>query len=248
MGELYNAGDFYDLQYESYRDDIPHYLSLAADEPGRLLELGSGTGRLTEALLRAGHDVTGVELSAAMLERARQRPAGRAIVQGDIRRLPELGLSDASFSLVLAPFNVLMHLYNIPDQDLALQGAFAALQPGGLFALDLFVPEFGPMGVLRHVPEWDGLDGPDSQLFLHQEHDPLQQLITSHYLLDRQERDGALRRSRYRLVQRYWSRFELERALLRAGFDRIRLFGGFDRSRFSLQSRHMVVTCRKPAG
>src|SRR5690606_2657440 len=133
-------------------------------------------------------------------------------------------------SLVLAPFNVLMHLYNLDDQDAALQGALAALEPGGLLALDLYVPRFGPMGVLRQVPEWSELAGPGSQLFLLQEHNPLQQLLTSHYLLDVPAEDGLLRRRSFSLRQRYWLRFELERALRAAGFSQIRLYGGFDRS------------------
>src|SRR5690606_15357794 len=107
--------------------DVPHYLRLADDAGGRVLELGAGTGRLTAALARAGHEVVAVELSAAMLERARARLgaeglAGRVrLLEGDMRALGDLPLG-GEFALVLAPFNTLMHLYTLSDQDAALAG------------------------------------------------------------------------------------------------------------------------------
>lgn len=248
MTDIYDAAAVYDLQYESYRDDVPHYLSLAADEAGPVLELGAGTGRLTEALHRAGQQVTGVELSAAMLERASSRlGSGVTLLHGDIRQLAALGLAAGSFRLVLAPFNVLMHLYTLDDQDSALAGAFAMLEPGGLFALDLYVPRFGPQDVLRVVPEWSHVAGPGGQVLLRQEHDPLNQVVQSHYHLDSVDSSGLVRRRQLSLSQRYWQRFELERALRTAGFGQIRFFGGFDRRRFTESSGHMVVTCRRPS-
>lgn len=248
MSDLYDAADIYDLQYEAYRDDVPFYLQLAADEGGSVLELGSGTGRLTGTLARAGSDVTGVELSEAMLARARAHESdGARFLQGDIRKLASLSLEPASFRLVLAPFNVLMHLYTLDDQDAALAGAFSMLEPGGLLALDLYVPDFGPSQVLRVVPEWSHVAGAGGQVLLLQEHDSLNQLIVSRYQLDSVDAEGLVRRRQVTLHQRYWQRFELERAVRSAGFRQLRLFGGFDRSRFSENSQHMVLICRRPA-
>ena len=248
MHDLYDAADVYDLQYEGYRDDIPFYLNLAADEAGTVLELGSGTGRLTEALARSGNEVTGIELSAGMLERARERCGASArLLHGDMRRLGELPLQAGSFQLVLAPFNVLMHLYTLDDQDAALQGVFHLLRPGGTLALDLYVPRFGPDQVLRVVPEWQHVAGPGGQVLLLQEHDALRQLITSSYFIDSVSGDGLVRRRNVRLRQRYWQNFELQRALRAAGFAQLRMYGGFDRSLFDEHSGHMVVTCRRPS-
>ena len=65
--------DLYDAQYQSYRDDLPFYLRLADDVGQPVLELGAGTGRVTEALARAGNAVVALDASAAMLARARRR-------------------------------------------------------------------------------------------------------------------------------------------------------------------------------
>ncbi len=74
MTDLYDLPELYDEQYPSYRDDLGFYLRLAEDHGGPLLELGAGTGRVTRALAKAGHEVVAVELSEAMLERANASP------------------------------------------------------------------------------------------------------------------------------------------------------------------------------
>ncbi|HLR46771.1 MAG TPA: methyltransferase domain-containing protein [Deinococcales bacterium] len=249
MTDIYEAPDIYDLQYESYRTDVPWYAGLADNEGGPVLELGCGTGRLTEALARAGADVTGLELSGEMLERARRRLGSRAVlVQGDMRQPQDSFLENGSFRLVLAPFNVLMHLYTLDDQDAALAGAYALLEPGGLLALDLDVPDIGPPDdIIQATPEWNHLAGPGGQVFMRQLHDPLKQVITSHYLLDSVTEDGFVKRRELSLRQRYWRHFEVRRALRQAGFRQIRFYGGFDRRRFDEHAEHMVVTCRRPA-
>ena len=58
---FYDHPALYDLEYfNSVVEDVPHYVRLAEDA-GRVLELGCGTGRLTLPMARAGVAVTGVE-------------------------------------------------------------------------------------------------------------------------------------------------------------------------------------------
>jgi hypothetical protein len=46
------------------------------------------------------------------------------------------------------------------------------------------------------------------------------------------------------LRQRYWTRFELERALRGAGFRDVRCYGDFDRGPLTAASRVMAVVAR----
>jgi cyclopropane-fatty-acyl-phospholipid synthase len=55
---------------------------LRLDRPGRILEIGCGWGGFADIALRAGHAVTGLTLSTAQLDYARQRLAGSG---GDLR-------------------------------------------------------------------------------------------------------------------------------------------------------------------
>lgn len=242
--------ELYDLQYASYRDDIPFYLRLADELGGPVLEIGAGTGRLTEALAAAGHEVVAVDRSEAMLARAEVRLAshvssGRVhLVQRDMREL-ELGdAAPSGFPLVVAPFNTLMHAYTLPDQDATLSGVRRHLAAGATFAFDVYQPHLAQLGVLRREREWAGLAGPGSELFLVQHHDPDAQLVESVYYLDEAQPDGSLRRRSAQLLQRYYTRFELERALAQAGFGAVRLFGGFEKQRLSAASLKVVGLAR----
>lgn len=243
---LYQEPGFYDDQYLGYREDVPHYQRLAHDSGGPVLELGAGTGRLSVALAAAGHSVVGVEQSAAMLEHGWKRVETEGMAHlvrlqhGDMRQL-ELG---EKFPLIIAAFNTLMHLYTLPDQDAALTAAAEHLAPGGTFAFDLFQPRFGPQGILRREAEWDHVGGEHAELFLVQNHDPLAQIIESRYLLDVTGSDGLVRRRSTSLRQRYYTRFEMERALRQAGFRTVKLYGDFERRPLSENSRYMVGLAR----
>lgn len=236
----------YDLQYAAYRDDIPFYTRLAHDQGGSVLELGAGTGRVTEALLAAGHEVVAVDASAAMLARAATRLAGREgveLVEADMRSV-RLG---RHFDLVIAPFNTLMHAYTLDDQDRTMEVVAAHLDNAGVFAFDLYVPRFGPLCVVRREPEL-GTRAPTGDalredVFLVQTVDALAQLVTTTYLHDAVAADGTVRRRVSELTQRYYTRFEVERLCRAAGF-RLDVYGGFDRSRYSEASPLMVCLAR----
>ena len=106
---------------------------------GPVLELGVGTGRLALPLAAAGLEVTGIDVSAAMLDRLRAKPGGEAIalVQGDMAA----GLPDGPFAVVLVAFNTFFSLTSADAQQRCLVHVAERLAPGGRFALEAFVPD-----------------------------------------------------------------------------------------------------------
>jgi ubiquinone/menaquinone biosynthesis C-methylase UbiE len=144
---------FYDWENQRTvgRRDIAFWRGFAEGLPGRALELGTGTGRVLVPLTRdvdAGRRrrpprpiVAGIDLSPAMLERARARfrRAGLPIraARGDIRALP---YRRSSFAAVIAPYGVLQSLTSDADLDAALREAARVLKKGGRLAVDL-VPD-----------------------------------------------------------------------------------------------------------
>jgi len=83
---------YQDKDYEAECDFLEQIFARYAQHPVRtILDLGCGTGGHALPLARRGYEVTGVDLSEHMLERARQKAAeaGLAISfhQGDIRSL-----------------------------------------------------------------------------------------------------------------------------------------------------------------
>ncbi|MEM6429874.1 MAG: class I SAM-dependent methyltransferase [Deinococcota bacterium] len=239
--------NLYECQYAHYRDDIAFYRNLADDYGSPILELGAGTARVTRALAAAGHHITAVEPSANMIAlgmvklEADNLTQNVTYLQADARTLQ----LEQRFPLIIAPFNMLMHLYTLDDQDTALKVIHDHLEPGGRFACDLYMPNFAALDVLRREPYWGDVglseDGLSSELFVLQHHNPDAQLIESRYYLDTTQPDGNLSRQVYSLSQRYYHHFELVRALRTAGFTSMSFYGDFDKSRFSSTSPYMIA-------
>lgn len=234
----------YERQYANYRDDIAFYGRLAerlgAD---RVLELGAGAGRVSVPLARRGLDVTALELSPAMLERGRAFAAREGVSiawhLGDMRDFE----ITRRFPLVIAPFNALMHLYSLDDQDRALDRMVAHLEPGGICAFDLYQPRFGPEAVLRHEGEtFTDPDGSRIDVLVRQRIERTAQMAFTTYFVDRVAPDGAVSREILELRQRYFTRFELERWF--HGRFRLELSGDFDGSRLTDASPLFVGVAR----
>jgi demethylmenaquinone methyltransferase / 2-methoxy-6-polyprenyl-1,4-benzoquinol methylase len=111
------------------------------------LDACCGTGDLALALARRvgrGGQVTGLDFSAEMLERARRKPreAGAAEitwVQGDATAMP---FADNSFSAVTIGFG----LRNLPDPEAGLRELARVVRPGGkVVVLEITQPASGPM-------------------------------------------------------------------------------------------------------
>ncbi len=131
---------FYQVELGGFREDLPFYLRELPASPCSVLELGCGTGRVSRALSLAGHLVTGIDLSQAMLREARrEEPPGPEAHYAcmDMRRLAFA----KPFAAVIAPYNTFNLLENSAAVDLCLQEISALLQSGGRLLLQLYLPD-----------------------------------------------------------------------------------------------------------
>jgi len=131
----------YDPWSRSVTEDVPFYVEEARRSGGPVLELGVGTGRIAVPIAADGIEVVGVDLSAGMLEVARERAALAGVEvdlrQGDMRDPPVEG----AFPLVLCPFRGLLHLETEDDRRLALRAVASRLTTEqGRFVFDVFTP------------------------------------------------------------------------------------------------------------
>jgi SAM-dependent methyltransferase len=105
--------------------------------PGRLLDLGCGTGRLLVPFARRGYRLLGVDLSAEMLAVARQK-AEAAGVAGHLLRanLAELDcLCEGCFDYAACLFSTLGMVVGLAARRRVVGHAFRVLRPGGRFVL-----------------------------------------------------------------------------------------------------------------
>jgi SAM-dependent methyltransferase len=107
------------------------------DPPGRLIDLGSGTGRAAVPLARLGHRVLGVDLSPEMLRVAGARAAEAGVAIDRVRaNLVELGgLDDAAFDYAICLFSTLGMVAGADHRLRVLRHARRLLRPGGKLVL-----------------------------------------------------------------------------------------------------------------
>jgi SAM-dependent methyltransferase len=130
---------WHDLECGAYRADLPLWLRLAAEanRPGvtaRVLDIGSGTGRVALELASAGHPVTAVDLEPLLVEALIERAAGLPVtaLRADARTMT---LEERDHDLGLLPMQTLQLLRGAPERLSLLEHARAHLRPGALFAL-----------------------------------------------------------------------------------------------------------------
>jgi ubiquinone/menaquinone biosynthesis C-methylase UbiE len=115
---------------------IPAILEIIGPD-ARVLEVGSGTGRISIPLLERGVDLIGCDLSSPMLTRFREKYPAARIARADASHLP---FPAAQFDIVLTVH--VMHL--IPPWREALREFRRVLVGGGAY---LQVSTWAPLGV-----------------------------------------------------------------------------------------------------
>jgi SAM-dependent methyltransferase len=120
----------------------------------RVLDLACGNGTASRFLARRGALVTGLDLSARMLDRARQieagEPLGICYIHGDAAGTR--WWDGTPYDGVLCH----MALMDIDDLDGTLSTVAAVLAPGGWFSFSVFHPCYpgGPEGSWSGLPSW----------------------------------------------------------------------------------------------
>jgi SAM-dependent methyltransferase len=252
MADFDRFARFYDLDYESFQDDVALYLGFAERLGGPLLELGCGTGRLLLPLARAGFDITGVDLSPRMLAVAQAKvdaaglDGGITLLQADMRQveLPQ------QYRLAFIAINSFMHLTTLEDQMQALGAWHKLILPGGLLIIDVDNPD------PRQLLEADGrldLNGrwfdPDSGAtvlkYMSRTLDAARQLQHVLFIYDEVFPDGQMRRTLAPFQARYLYRFEGELLLDKAGFTPEQVYGSYDLDPYSSESERMIFVARR---
>jgi SAM-dependent methyltransferase len=121
---------------DSARDDISKSLlsriTASLPQGGRLLVIGSGTGRECFALRKAGYLVSGIDFSTAMLESSRRTAKERNLeiefTEADIRQHQE---PSGLLSGILFTYGVYSFIPGAADRITVLRKIAGWLQPGG---------------------------------------------------------------------------------------------------------------------
>jgi len=190
------------------RGDLPFWESMATGSK-RILELGCGTGRVTEVLVKHA-PVTAVDLLVEMLRRAFQKAPAAQLVAADLRQFAFA----ERFDLIVLADDPMAHLISIDDRARVLRLILDHLTPDGRVVIEGL---YRPAGSAPGVEEsWTAAEDP------------------------------SVWNVRYRYasvevatVMRSWSLEEI------AGLQVEHLWGDFDRSPFSDDSKRMIIVAKR---
>jgi SAM-dependent methyltransferase len=231
------------------RRDVAFWQRLAAAQAGRVLELGCGTGRISVPIARAGARVVGIDRSAPMLARGRQRlKRGRltnavSLVRGDIRHLPFRRRS--GFSLVMAPYGILQSLTRETDLRATLESVHRVLPRAGLFVIDL-VPDLPRWAEYERKASLAGSRGRGTRLTLIEtvRQDRARRLtIFDHEYVERKGRVSRVHR--FSLTFRTVSVPQMSLRLERAGFRIRAVLGDYHGGPWDTRSDVWVIVAEK---
>jgi SAM-dependent methyltransferase len=222
----------YDEWYSDYEEAAVDLLQELAGR-GRALELGIGTGRVALPLCHRGVEVTGIDASAAMIEKLRAKSGGADIevVQGDFAEF-EL---DARFDLIYVLFNTFYALLTQEEQVRCFQSVAQHLTQEGVFLIEAFVPDlsrFDRGQTVRAVHLSEDvvrLDATRHNL-------ERQQISSQHVVLS----EGGVRLYPVKLRYAWPSEFDLMARL--AGLKLKQRWGSWDKDKFTADSgKHISV-------
>jgi SAM-dependent methyltransferase len=200
-----------------------------------ILDLACGFGRHANRLAARGYKLTGIDLTPGFLDIARKEALDLGLsvnyLQGDMRQIDFY----EQFDRILLLFTAFGY-FEDHENFLVLQNMACALKPGGLLVFDIhnrdtFLKGFSPY----NVTEKEGNLMIDRHTF-----DSLTGRLTNRRIVIR---NGVRRDKPYSV--RMYNPSEIKLLLAQAGLVIIKLFGDWDSTPISSDSRRMIIIAKK---
>jgi SAM-dependent methyltransferase len=239
---------FYDLIYHSVRDGVDNefYLKEIRNTKGKILEIGTGTGRFFIEALNGGADIFGIDISPAMVKVLLKKLDIKQHHRISIQNIIDFKYNH-KFELIIAPFRVIMHVLEKEDQMRALNNVYRHLKSGGRFIFDAFVPDLKMLvNRLKNLMDFEGEYEPGKKVrrIVSTRPDLIKQLINVDFLFEWEE-GNEVKQDRWTSPMRYFFRYELEHLIERSYFENYKILGDFSGNELNDNSREFIVVCQK---
>jgi SAM-dependent methyltransferase len=221
-------------------EQVDQVLALAGLSGGKVLDLCCGPGRHAVEFAKHGWEVTGVDGSPFLLDRARERAneAGVSVewVKKDMRHFSR----PRAFDLACSLFTSFGYFTEEKDDLRVLQNVQESLRDDGVFVVDVISKE-------RLARNWQNslvTEFPDGALLLQLpkvEADWCR--VKNDWVL---VKDGKSRS--FHFEHTIYSGRELKDRLLACGFKQVQLYGDLEGSCYGLEARRLVAVARKGVG
>lgn len=214
---------------------------LAAGGPA--LEFAVGTGRIAAPLASRGVPVSGIELSRAMAGRIAAKPGGDAVsvTIGDMTstRVP------GEFALAYLVFNTISNVTTQDGQVDVFRNAAAHLRPGGVFLIEVGVPDLRRLPPGQDTVPFTVAPGAEGGGYVgFDQYDVVTQEFSSNHVTVTPDGAGRF----YRIPFRYAWPAEMDLMARIAGLRLKHRWSDWDRSAFTADStKHVSVWEKLPA-
>ena len=227
--------------YDHFHPDVDEAMIdrlVELSSEGTVLELAIGTGRVALPVMNRGVEVSGIDISPAMIEKLRAKPGGGGIAVsiGDFADVPV----DGTFRLVYLVANTLFALLDQDRQVRCFVNVAQHLEEGGRFVTETFYPDLGRFDRGQRLGTVAlGID----QIRLEaSRHDPVNQRTDSQII-----GIGAGTVEFYPVSVRYAWPSEMDLMARLAGLELEQRWGGWRREPFTADSKLHISIYRKPA-
>lgn len=230
--------------------DIDFFLNEAKKTKGKVLELTSGTGRVSMPLLNAGIDLTCVDYSREMLAVLKKKIEKSGLnCQVHKMDITELSL-DKKYDLILIPFNSLSEITEKRNHKKTIEGVYNHLTETGVFICTLHNPKIRLKtidGTLRQMGKYQISN--DRTLIMQYifNYSDKSQIVSGLQFYEIYDDSNNLIGKRYLDVNFYlFQKKEFEELIESVGFRIIDLYGDYYYSRFDEEtSPYMIWKMRK---
>ena len=229
-----------DQDYEKWADYIEEIFKTNDKKPSLVLDLGCGTGNITNILAKRGYDMIGIDISPDMLNVARDKAAdgGQDVLYlcQDIREFELYGTVDA----IICTLDVLNYITEPEDLKHVFSLVKNYLNPDGIFIFDINT-EYKLKNVLGNntfIYEENGI-------FYTWENEYDKNISTQYLTFFAENEDGLYERFDETHVQRAYKTDEIKKMLLENGLSfevDYKLFT-FENSDETCEKKVMVSKC-----
>jgi len=212
-------------------------LRLTGIRRGAVLDLCCGPGRHSIALAKRGFQVTGVDRTKFLLNKARRRAkSARArveFVHADMRDF----VRPSAYNLAINMFTAFGYFDKKDEDRLVLSNIFTSLKPQGVCVIDVM----GKERLAKGFQATTSTRYPDGAVLIemHEIFDDWTRIRNEWILL------RGNRARRFKFHHTIYSGQELKDSLRQAGFAEVKLYGDFDGQPYGLDAPRLIAVARK---
>ena len=245
-GEWFESEDFWETWYpfmfreerfEAGPAEVENILELTTFQGQEVLDLACGPGRHAVELAKRGLQVTAVDRTAFLLEKARKRATDAGVdiefVEADMRDF----VRPDAYDLVINMFTAFGYFDDKEEDVGVLRNVRSSLRAGGALVMDVVGKEW----LAQHFEPTQSTELDDGTLIVrtHEVFDGWSRLRNEWFLI----RGDEIKR--FRFHHTVYSGQELKSKLLEAGFEQVDLFGDLRGGEYGTEAERLVAVARR---